>query len=385
MTISTEINRVELLGNGVNGTFPYSYRIFEETDLEVYVDSVLQTLTTDYTVTGVDEDQGGNVIFESTAIPIDQASVVIIRIVPMTQETDYVEGEKFSPETHERALDRLTCEVQQLADDLSRSIKLANTVTDSGGVELDYDASGRANKYIGFDENGDLVVADDLGTWQDVWTTATAYNVADLVIDDVNGADTKNIYRSNTTHTSGVWATDLASGYWDLVIDVSASEAYAAAAAASAAAAAQSATDAEAWHDLGFVLDPTPDSDHTVSGFRADDLTAGENLVFGDFCFLKSDGKYWKADATDASTAPCSTMCMETLSADQTGEYLFRGFARDDSWSWTIGALLYLSDTAGELTETAPSGTGNVIQPIGIAQSATVVMMNPTYGYAEHK
>jgi hypothetical protein len=384
MTISTTHNRVELVGNGVNGTFPYSYRIFDETDLEVWVDSVLQALTTDYTVTGVDEDQGGNVAFKTASIPIDQASVVILRIVPMTQETDYVEGEKFSPETHERALDRLTCEVQQLADGLARSIKLASTVTDSGGVDLDYDASERASKYIGFDENGDLVVADDLGTWHGDWAADTAYVTADIVVDGAAGNDTKNIYRATSAHTSSVWSTELAAGYWTLMIDVGAVEAAAAIAVAAAAAAAQSALDAEAWHDQGFTLDASPD-DHDVSGYRADSLQAGENVVFGSFCYMKSDGKVWKADATDDTKAPCAFMAIETIAADASGEFLVRGFARDDSWSWTVGALLYLSTDVGELTETAPSGTGNVIQPMGIAITATIIMLNPTYGYAEHK
>jgi hypothetical protein len=51
------------------------------------------------------------------------------------------------------------------------------------------------------------------------WTTATAYAAADVVYvqladDATNGGRT---YYNNTAHTSGTFATDLASGYWQLV------------------------------------------------------------------------------------------------------------------------------------------------------------------------
>ena len=407
MTISSTINEVSYTGDGTNNTYPYTFVIFANTDLYVYIDSVLQTLTTDYTVTNVAEPQGGNVVFESGSIPALGTSVVIYRDVPQTQQTDYVGGEKFSPETHERALDRLTTIAQQLQSEVDRCIKLAKTVTDSGGVELNYDATARANQFFGFDADGNLVLAQEFGTWQGDWVTATNYYTGDVIRDGANGANTENIYRSSTVHTSGVWATDLAAGKWILVIDVEAvsdakDDAEAAAVLAQAWAvnpedddvdgypgeysALHHAAKAEGWHDVGFSLDPSPDSDHTVSGFNADPLTAGESLVFGDFCYLKpADGKMYKADADDEDKIPCIAMCMETLGVDGTGAFLFRGFARDDSWSWTAGDKLYMSTTAGELQAGPPSGTGDLIQPMGTAITATVIMLNPTYGYAKHK
>jgi hypothetical protein len=118
MTISTTINRKEYTGNGVNDTFAYTFWISADGDLKVYVDSVLQTITTHYTVTLAGEPTGGNVVFTAGNIPDSGASVVIWRDVPKTQSTDYVGGEKFSAETHETALDRLTVITQQLQDDM---------------------------------------------------------------------------------------------------------------------------------------------------------------------------------------------------------------------------------------------------------------------------
>ena len=61
-------------------------------------------------------------------------------------------------------------------------------------------------------------------------------------------------------------------------------------------------------------------ADHTVSGATAS-LTAGETLVFGDICCLKSDGKYWKADADDVATLPGAVMALESMAPDASGSF----------------------------------------------------------------
>jgi hypothetical protein len=54
------------------------------------------------------------------------------------------------------------------------------------------------------------------------------------------------------------------------------------------------------------------------------------------------------------------------------------GLARDDSWDWTIGGLVYASTTAGELTQTPPSGTGDQVQVLGVAYSADEISFQPS-------
>jgi hypothetical protein len=65
---------------------------------------------------------------------------------------------------------------------------------------------------------------------------------------------------------------------------------------------------------------------------------------------------------------------------------LFNGIARDDSWTWTVGGLMYLSAaTAGAMTQTAPSDTNNVIAILGVALSATTVFFNANLVQVEHQ
>jgi len=106
--------------------------------------------------------------------------------------------------------------------------------------------------------------------------------------------------------------------------------------------------------------------------------TVGETVAMGDVLYMKSDGKFWRADADAAATMPGMLLAMAAITAGNNGNLMHLGYFRDDSWSWTIGELLYVSVTPGNPTQTAPSGTGDQVQVIGTAVSAHVIFFNPS-------
>lgn len=113
-------------------------------------------------------------------------------------------------------------------------------------------------------------------------------------------------------------------------------------------------------------------------------ITAGENFSMGDSCYIKSsDGKAYKADATDNTKFPARYIASTAISSGVSGNFLRTGIASLNTWSWTTGAQLFLS-TTGSMTQTAPSGSGNCIQVLGIALSATIVDFNATTNYLVH-
>jgi hypothetical protein len=73
VTVSSETNKVTYNGNGSTDTFAYTFRILDDDDIlvqkRVTSTGVLTTLikTTDYSVTGVGEDAGGNVVLVDPA------------------------------------------------------------------------------------------------------------------------------------------------------------------------------------------------------------------------------------------------------------------------------------------------------------------------------
>ena len=115
MTVSTTTNKVSYIGNGVATTFAIPFPFLEQEHLKVrQLLNNVQTERTDWTVSG------GNIVF-STA-PANDAQIVIMREVPLTQETDYRENEVLPAETLERNFDKLTMQVQQLKERTDRAV-----------------------------------------------------------------------------------------------------------------------------------------------------------------------------------------------------------------------------------------------------------------------
>ena len=127
MTVSTTQSRIGYNGNGATTVFAFPYRFLTNTDLVVTLvradtTQVVQMLNTDYTVTGAGDDAGGTVTM--VVPPATGQQLIIVRAVPLTQGTDYISGDPFPAETHERALDKLTMISQRLESLISRSIRL---------------------------------------------------------------------------------------------------------------------------------------------------------------------------------------------------------------------------------------------------------------------
>ena len=248
MTISSTTVKNSYSGNGTLDTFNYTFKIFADADIQVIIrdataTETVKTLTTHYTVTGAGNANGGTIVFTSGNIPTATETVVIRRTSPQTQAIDYIANDPFPAESHEEGLDRSMMAVQQLQEEVDRSIKLSRTNTMTS-TEFTIGDTDRANKVFGFDSNGELVVTQELGTFRGDWSASTTYAVRDIVKD----TSTNNIFICLTAHTSsGVepLTTNTDSAKWSLLVDAATATTSATNAAASATAAATSATAAQ--------------------------------------------------------------------------------------------------------------------------------------------
>jgi hypothetical protein len=131
MTVSTEVDHNEYTGNGVTTSFPYTFRVFKESDLVVQVvdldeNIAVLALDTDYTVTGAGGYNGGNVILSKALANGYQIS--ISRELPVTQETDLRNQGKFFAEVHEDAFDKLTMLIQQVRSWFSLALRKPSSI-----------------------------------------------------------------------------------------------------------------------------------------------------------------------------------------------------------------------------------------------------------------
>ena len=245
MTISSTTVKNSYSGDGSTSAFSYTFKIFANSDLQVIIRSstgaeTVKTITTHYTVSGAGDAYGGSVTFTSGNIPASGETVVIRRAVPQTQSIDYIANDPFPAESHEEGLDRSMMTIQQMQEELDRSIKLSRTNTITS-TEFTVGATDRANKVLSFDSSGELSVTQELGTFKWNCSASTSYVVRDIVKD----TSTNNIFIVNTAHTSSgsqPLTTNANSAKYDLIVDAATATTQASNASTSATAAASSAT-----------------------------------------------------------------------------------------------------------------------------------------------
>jgi hypothetical protein len=235
--ISPVVRRVVYTGSAGTGPYAFTFEILAQTDIDVYVDATLKTLTTDYTVT-INSNGTGEVNFVTA--PGSTKRITIVGARDITRASDYVTGGDFTAASLNVELDQQTIFNQQNAEALGRAILAPVTDPSSINMVLPVQTS-RAGKILAFDSTGNPVVGEEIGNWRGNWAAGQAYTVRDLVKDSSNA----NVYRANTAHTSSGTtpiSSNADSAKWDLVVDAASAASSASAAASSASAAASSAS-----------------------------------------------------------------------------------------------------------------------------------------------
>lgn len=236
--ISNVTRRVVYAASGT-GPYNFTFEIITATDVAVYRDDTLLTLTTDYTVT---INANGTGYITLTAAPTGATQIAIVGSRAIQRTSDFVTGGDFFANTVNDELDSLTIFAQQNAEGVTRALQAPQTDPTSINMTLPR-ASVRANKTLAFDSNGNPVTGEVIGDNRGNWAAGTAYRKRDIVKDTSNG----NVYYANTAHTSSgalPISTNADSAKWDLLVDNAAAGASATAAASSASAAATSASNA---------------------------------------------------------------------------------------------------------------------------------------------
>lgn len=125
-------------------------------------------------------------------------------------------------------------------------------------------------------------------------------------------------------------------------------------------------------------------ADHTTTGITAQMLAGGAIAAFDLVCIHSTTQEVVEADASAAATSRVIGIAPAAISDTATGTVLLQGFVRDDTWAWTTGGVLFLSETAGAMTHTAPTTDGAFVQAVGVALSPDVVYINPSIDVIEH-
>jgi len=200
MSVSLETSRVQYNCDGILTVYTYPFEILEDDDLlAVKADSLGNetplVLNTDYTVTGAGSPTGGTLVLTAASICPSGYTLTILRNIELTQETDYIDGDAFSAESFEAALDKMALIQQQQKEIGERSLRLKKSSPTSpplpsSSLATNVEVPITAGKAIG---------------WNSAGTALTTYNVGDLTTIDFDNCSN---YSDFNTAIATIGATE---------------------------------------------------------------------------------------------------------------------------------------------------------------------------------
>ncbi len=113
------VPRIQYTADGINKTFETPFIIFNEEALDVYLDE--EKITQGYTIQ-MDDEMRGQVVFETA--PENGTLITLSRHLTIARTSDFQEGGSLRANTLNYELDYQTACLQELADNINRSMVL---------------------------------------------------------------------------------------------------------------------------------------------------------------------------------------------------------------------------------------------------------------------
>jgi hypothetical protein len=146
--------------------FDVPFVFFEDEDLLVYVDGVLKTLTTHYTVTGAEEEEGGTVTFVTAQSNVD---VAIVRDIVIELDTHIPSFGPLDIGGINVQFSRFIAILQELESSIARSLHVSDSV--AGDEFLISDPV--ANEYLIWNATGTGIESTSIITSSDSYAVAS--------------------------------------------------------------------------------------------------------------------------------------------------------------------------------------------------------------------
>ena len=140
------------------------------------------------------------------------------------------------------------------------------------------------------------------------------------------------------------------------------------------------------WIKLGGSTMATAEPSSNTSGYGiVIGLDSAGSIAAGDAVCINSSGKAARANAATGSvTEPCIGIATNAAGSDGDDCYvLTHGIWRMDAEAFDAGDPVYLGESAGVLTKTAPSDDGDYVQRVGIAVTDDVLLVMPDLAIVE--
>jgi len=201
ITITDTTPRIQYeVGVTPQTVFAVPFEFFDEGDLIVYVGAALQTITTNYTVSGGAGASGTVTLVTG----VSSTNVTIIRDMPISRSTNFPLTGPFNISALNTELHKIIAMMQQQESAASRSVKLPDTYPD--GTMILPDVASRSSNYLAFDSNGDAIAsAGSAGT---PGVAVSSYMAT--VLDDTTAAAARTTLGVEAASTTAAGIVELA-------------------------------------------------------------------------------------------------------------------------------------------------------------------------------
>jgi hypothetical protein len=197
-------------GAGGAGPYAFTFEILANTDIAVFKDDVLLTLTTHYTVV-INANGTGSVTITATGLalaPLSPTQYAIVGNRTISRSTDFTTGGDFFANTLNDELDQQTIFAQQNAEGLQRALVAPQTDPTTIDMVLPR-AADRANKTLAFDANGDPTLGISAADIANASTYAT--NAANSATAAASSASSASSSASSATSSASTATTQASS------------------------------------------------------------------------------------------------------------------------------------------------------------------------------
>ena len=147
-SISATARKAQASGNGSAGPFSFAFQVNSQSEVDVFVDTTLKTLTTHYTVS-LASNGTGTVSFTTNNFPSSSQTITIMGDAPLSRTSVYTSGGNITAAALESDFDTNVMVQQQQQEVLSRTVKAP--VDDAASVDLTLpNKDDRKGKVLGF-------------------------------------------------------------------------------------------------------------------------------------------------------------------------------------------------------------------------------------------
>lgn len=177
MSLTTPYTRVFYVSDGITSAYPFPFTGISRDYIRVNLQLPDGTIQENVNVSIPLKSNGelvGNIIFGADSIPVNGAKIMIERVTPATQDTNYTNSIQFDSSSIDFSFDKLTARVQEIMDKTKNSMVSVHPFQETA-INLQQMTETNQNQYLQIDFANRLIKT---GLFMEILSPAQQFRVS---------------------------------------------------------------------------------------------------------------------------------------------------------------------------------------------------------------